>query len=120
MTTTYEQDTGKITLASHSVIWGYSGHGDGLNNPAMETVHGVGCIPKGRWEIIEWYDNYGPKGPVVARLKPIGHDAHGRDGFLIHGDNPLLNHTASDGCIVSGYSDRVLWRTSGDIDIEVI
>jgi hypothetical protein len=45
----------------------------------------------------------------------------GRSGFLIHGDNAEMNHTASDGCIILSHDireqideseDRVLIVTS--------
>ena len=42
------------------------------------------------------------------RLAPRGHRAHGRDGFMIHGDNPALNFSASQGCIILGLVLREL------------
>jgi Protein of unknown function (DUF2778) len=97
----------------------YSGHGEGLNNPALEAVHNIGPIPRGPWEVVEWLDNYENKGSCVARLAPVGHDAHGRSGFLCHGDNPEQNHTASDGCIVAAHDARQAWRNSGDMNLTV-
>lgn len=60
----------------------YSGHGNGLNNPDMEDIVGVGPIPRGEWEVVEWLDNYENKGSCVARLVPVGFDPHGRSGFF--------------------------------------
>jgi len=38
----------------------------------------------------------------VAHLTPIeGTDTFGRSGFMVHGDNQALNHSASEGCIVA-------------------
>lgn len=128
MSTLYEQTSGTIQMASGLIFSGYSGHGKGLNNPAEEAVVGEGPIPAGEWEVVSWtegeahyIDHHGhDKGPIVAILKPVGHDAHGRSGFLCHGDNPLMNHTASDGCIVTGRTARLAWRASGDRKIFVV
>jgi hypothetical protein len=116
----YRQSDGDITLDGQSIGAGYSGHGIGFNNPAEEAVHGVGPIPRGQWQIAAWYDNYGPKGPTVARLSPVGHDAHGRSGFLIHGDNSAMDHTASDGCIIASRDIRSRLRASGETLLEVV
>lgn len=99
---------------------GYSGHGAGVLNPGLESVHGVGPIPAGKWRVVEWINNYPTKGPVVARLEPVGHDAHGRTGFLIHGDNAEQNHTASHGCIIAARFIRQAWRASKDLNLEVV
>lgn len=101
-------------------IWpAYSGHGSGLNNPGMESVHNLGPIPRGRWEIVEWLDSYPPHGPIVARLKPTAHDAFGRTGFLVHGDTASRDNTASHGCIILCREARQTWRDSGDTDLLV-
>lgn len=98
----------------------YSGHGAGLNSPAMEAVADIGPIPAGQWRIVRWDDHHDDKGPIVAVLEPVGHDAHGRTGFLIHGDNALGNNSASHGCIVAGPAIRQTMRDSGDTDLLVI
>jgi hypothetical protein len=90
-------DNGGVLLGT-----GYSGSGEGRNNPALESKKMKGPIPAGWYSI----DNpecippepAGPHGVYVMRLTPDGHRAHGRDGFMIHGDN--AHHTASCGCIV--------------------
>ncbi len=97
----------------------YSGYGPGLNNPAMEAVPDIGPIPAGEWQIMVWHDHYEDKGPCVAQLEPVGHNAHGRTGFLIHGDNAAQNHTASHGCIIAGPSIRAAMREAGDTDLIV-
>lgn len=117
--TQYTQDTGLIT-GSNFIGKGYSGFGSGINNPDFESVPDIGPIPKGEYKIVQWYDKYEGKGLVVARLEPVNHDAHGRNGFLIHGDNTEVNHTASHGCIVTSKDVRVNWRKSGDTKVFVV
>lgn len=97
----------------------YSGFGEGLNDPMMEAIPDVGTIPRGEWEVTAWHDHYEDKGPCVAQLSPVGHDAHGRSGFLCHGDNALANHTASHGCIIAAHDARQAWRDSGDMNLMV-
>ncbi len=64
----------------------------------MEATHNIGPIPVGDYRIGPLFDDLGGKGPRVMRLTPIGANPHGRDGFMIHGDN--VTHTASEGCII--------------------
>jgi hypothetical protein len=51
-------------------------------------------------------------------LTPDGHDARGRDGFLIHGDN--TRHDASTGCVILPRDIRDQISSSGDNEIEVV
>lgn len=98
----------------------YSGHGDGLNNPDMEQVHGVGALPRGDYTIGPWHDD--PHlGPMVARLIPKEWtQMFGRGGMYLHGDNRKRNHTASDGCVVEDYWPRKAIKDSGDKDFRVV
>ena len=100
---TYHSDTGLIeSPIGFKMGEGYSGNGAGLNNPAMESAPMHGPIPRGAWTIGEFFDDPGGKGQVVAHLTPIeGTDTFGRSGFMIHGDNSALDHSASEGCIVA-------------------
>lgn len=96
----YVQSTGKLYRpdGSHCADC-YSGHGSGINNPAMQTVENVGPIPVGLYVIGEVDDH---KGPLTIHLVPDPlNDMHGRHRFLLHGDNHFMNHTASEGCIVA-------------------
>lgn len=120
---TYHQNPPRMINAhgveqQHQVL--YSGHGAGLNNPFMETVAGVGPIPKGRWRIVGWDAHHGELGPLVAILEPVGHNAHGRSLFREHGDNAAANHSASDGCIIADHVLRQAHHDSGDLDLEVV
>ena len=47
----YVQKTGKMTLDGKDLGTGYSGHGEGVNNPAKEDVKNVGPIPAGNWTV---------------------------------------------------------------------
>jgi hypothetical protein len=53
-------------------------------------------------------------------LTPVGHTAHGRTRFLIHGDSIRHPGNASEGCIVLDRAARQAIATSGDNDIEVV
>ena len=96
---TYKQSTGELFREEKSVGKGYSGHDNGLNNPDMENVREVGPIPRGEWSIGDEF-KHEKLGPVAMRLTPVGHKAHGRDSFVIHGDIDKGDKSASNGCIV--------------------
>lgn len=117
---TYSQISGGISLDDENIGDGYSGFGSGLDNPSLEAEHDVGPIPRGKWHIDRWDDHHGTKGPCVAVLSPVDHDAHGRSAFLIHGDNPDVNHSASHGCIIASRPIRQQLRDSGQTELEVI
>lgn len=114
----YSQASGALGHNGCVLGTGYAGHGSGLDNPAMEAVHSVGPLPRGRWRIGPWHD-HPHLGPCVAALTPLGHDAHGRSAFFIHGDNRAANHTASDGCIVLAPTIRRAMAASTDTVLEV-
>jgi len=105
---------------------GYSGKGDGLNDPHMEDVQGAkgkddaGPIPEGHYTIGPIFNNVGKTGPGSMRLMPSGkNEMFGRSGFLIHGDNSHHNFSASEGCIIFGKSVRDKISTSGIHNLEV-
>jgi hypothetical protein len=99
---------------------GYSGRGSGLNNPAQQAVEGQGPIPQGSWEIGAFFDDPGGKGPIVAHLTPAdGTETFGRSGFMIHGDNAELNHTASEGCVILPRQLRLMIQSSQDRTLTV-
>ena len=118
----YQRSPPQLSIDGLPLIGGplYSGNGDGLNNTALEAEPDVGPIPAGAWQIVEWAAHYEDKGPNVAILAPVGHDACGRSGFLIHGDNSAGNFSASHGCIIAGPSLRDALHASGEIELEVI
>jgi hypothetical protein len=113
----YSQSSGQLTRNGQRIAAGYSGAGVGRNNPAEQAVRNVGPIPQGRYSIGPEFD--APvQGPCTMRLTPEGHDALGRDGFLIHGDNAA--HDASTGCIILPPQARRQIAASDDRVIQVV
>jgi RHS repeat-associated protein len=107
-------ETGKILFTETQA--GYSGRGIGFDNPAKQNLKNyndkkapAGPIPQGIWNITEIIDTgyyEDTKRAPVMKLSPQDpSQVFGRDGFLIHGDN--ATHTASSGCIIMPYDDRV-------------
>jgi hypothetical protein len=118
----YQQSTGKLTDPAGRVIGaGYSGHGDGLNNPSAEQEEDTGPIPRGVYGITRFFDDPGGKGPIVSHLLPVADtNTWGRSGFMIHGDNAAANHTASHGCIILAHAIRETLMGSNDRVLEVV
>jgi hypothetical protein len=105
---TYQQSTGQLAQNDDDIKVGYSGHGAGLNNPAMQDVAMTGPAPQGIYTIGQ-ASTHGRLGPVAMALQPAANnEMFGRGAFFIHGDNPLMNHTASDGCLIFDRATRDL------------
>ncbi len=120
MTWHYQQTTGKM-MDEHGYVWGigYSGAGEGKNQPEFQQVHDVGPIPQGGYVIGAPHDS--PEhGPYVLPLIPhAGTELYGRSAFLIHGDSVHVPGTASHGCIIMSRDVRnEIWR-SGDHSLVV-
>ena len=114
---TYSQATGELLHDGAFEGTGYSGHGQGRNNPQAEDLASIGPIPRGLYHIGRAYDD--PHlGPCVMQLDPIGHNARGRSAFRIHGDSK--NHDASQGCVILGPSIRHEIAASLDRELTVI
>src|SRR5580704_12616029 len=112
----YSQSSGQLRRDGELFGTGYSGAGRGRNNPAEQAVRNVGPIPQGRYSIGPEFD--APvQGACTMRLAPQGHDALGRDGFLIHGDNAA--HDASTGCVILPFECRQEIAASADRELEV-
>lgn len=100
---------------------GYSGIGEGKNNPAMESVHDVGPIPRGTWRIDGPPEDTIAHGPYVLKLTPIGNtNTLGRSGFLMHGDSKEHPGLASHGCTVLPRAVRERVWESGDRQLVVV
>lgn len=104
---TYSQSTGELRHNGASVGTGYSGAGlsvsSGSNNPAMQHIPNQGPLPVGQYQIGASY-SHPQKRPTSMNLTPAGHNALGRSGFMIHGNN--VQNNASQGCIILGPSIR--------------
>lgn len=116
----YDSRTGYLysPINGRIVAVGYSGRGEGFNAPYAERVAGIGPIPVGRWAIGKAF-HHRRLGRVAIPLVPVGHDAHGRSGFYIHGDNARMDHTASSGCIILDYHTRLRISTGPWMELEV-
>ena len=112
---TYSQSTGQLHHNGVLIGTGYSGAGllpiNGRNNPAMQNIANQGPIPTGQYQIGPSY-NHPHKGPTVMNLTPVGHNALGRSGFMIHGNN--IQNNASQGCIILGPAIRQQIAASTD------
>lgn len=118
---TYTQHTGELEHDGEPVATGYSGCGEGKNNPEMQSVHNLGPVPQGHWTISGPPVNTPQHGPYVLRLSPsLETNTFGRSGFLIHGDSKTAPGTASQGCVILPRSVREKVWESGDRDLQVI
>jgi RHS repeat-associated protein len=110
-------DTGVVR---RNVATGYSGHGDGVNNPAMENVENVGPIPSGSWTIGDSYHHV-RLGPITMNLTPNeGTDTHGRTFFRMHGADAEGHQDDSTGCPVVGPNGRRQVSESNDNQLIVV
>lgn len=116
---TYRQSTGELIGAAGEIVAaGYSGRGDGRNNPLAQSVHDAGPIPQGSYAILPPRDTQ-THGSFVMPLSPAPTDEmFGRAGFLIHGDN--VNHDASLGCIILPRDVRERIWISYDHSLQVV
>lgn len=102
----YVISVGKFYHRGKIIAEGYSGHGKGLNNPALVNLIAVGPIPPGLYNI-DAPENHPHLGPFAMALLPDSkNNMYGRSEFYLHGDNNYRNHSASLGCIVSSRHDR--------------
>ena len=118
---TYAQKTGNLFHDGRLVATGYSGNGEGKNDPLMQGVHDCGPIPRGKWTIDGPPVNTVDRGPYVLFLT-AGPDTNtfGRSGFHMHGDSVRVPGSGSRGCIVMPRTAREEVWNSGDTDLEVV
>jgi len=105
-----------ISAAGEVVARGFSGNGDGLNNPAMCNVPDVGPVPVGWYTCLLFTDGEGNavdhttssgevmKAPVFRLVPDAATNVYGRSGLLVHGG------TLSEGCIVIQHDGRILLK----------
>lgn len=118
---TYNQRSGKLLDPNGEILAiGYAGNGSGKNNPLMENVKNIGCLPKGIYSIGQPY-NSTHTGPFTLPLTPNNeNNMFGRSGFKIHGDNIGAPGTASQGCIIIPRSARIAINESTDKQLKVV
>lgn len=117
----YIQRTGNWYHNGELFFQAYAGHGEGLNNPAMQNVPSTGPLPVGSYTICTPLDS-DHVGKYAMPLQPAaGNNMHGRSAFYLHGDNPLMNRSASNGCIVKSprIARQKVWE-SGDHVLHVV
>src|SRR5436305_15310341 len=116
----YNQSDGTLTHDGAPAGEGYSGFEEGKSNSAMQSVHDVGPIPQGLYQIGPPHDTP-THGPHVMALTPAaGTNTFGRDGFLIHGDSIANPGAASHGCIILPRTIRDEIAASGDHQLQVV
>lgn len=116
----YEQTTGSLSSDGNHVAMGYSGAGDGKNNPDAQDQHNVGPLPQGKYTIGAPHDTTS-HGPYVLALTPDpANEMFGRSAFLLHGDSVKAPGTASQGCIIMPRTIRERVWDSGDRDLTVV
>lgn len=114
----YEQVTGRLTEDDLLVGRGYSGTGEGRNNPDMQSTPNVGPIPEGGYTIGAPYD-HPHLGPHVLNLIPDpANQMFGRTDFRIHGNN--MANDASHGCIILSRPLREAISASHDNRLVVV
>jgi hypothetical protein len=120
MTWRYSQASGWLSRDGENVAEGYSGAGDGKNNPSMQDVPNVGPIPVGNYTIEKPIDTK-THGPYVLHLTPDdANEMFGRTAFMIHGDSVVHPGTASEGCVIMNRTVREKIWASGDTMLEVV
>ena len=121
MAWTYIQTSGRL-LNPYGVFTavGYSGCGDGKNNPTEENIRCVGPIPEGIYDIEEPIDS--PlHGPFAMHLLPsVENIMYGRSAFLIHGDSLNMPGGASEGCVILSKPVREKIWNSNDHVLQVV
>ncbi len=125
----FRQSTGQISHIdvegnTTHIGTGYSGHGEGLNNPSMQHMPNVGPIPQGTYTIGPQQTNVtgsGTRMPASMRLTPDpNNQMYRRGGFIFHGDNATVNQSASKGCPVANRDIRNQISNSGDNVLRVV
>jgi hypothetical protein len=120
----YGQSTGQLyyvdnrTGINFYVATGFSGSGEGKNNPFMEQIPFVGPIPQGTYTIgpqmMHW-SSLGTKIPASMSLIPKpGTETFNRYGLLIH------SGSRSTGCIVFEQHIVDIIANSGDTELRVV
>jgi hypothetical protein len=120
----WRQATGELlqqiddNLLSDVIATGYSGMGDGKNDPTKQGVGDVGPIPRGAYTIKDPVDE--PSLCTLPLTPNPSNNMYGRSGFLIHGDSVQAPGWASQGCIILGLDARKKIAESSINDLLVV
>jgi hypothetical protein len=127
---TYRQADGVLLHDGVYVAKGYSGFGEGKNNPAMQDHARLGPIPRGFYTMRlimdsngQATDYKGKKAPVMRLVPAASDQMFGRRGFLIHGDSVSAPGKASHGCVIERLEIREQIAQSaehGDNQLQVV
>jgi len=125
MTWTFESGSGKFyDPQGEHIATGYAGgncgkNPEGINNPEMQAVKGIGPLPEGVYTLGEPVE-HSQLGAFAIPLKPDpSNDMMGRGGFYFHGDSKEYE-CGSEGCIVMAPSIRHQVWESDDHTITVV
>lgn len=117
----YSQTTGKMLRDGADFATGYSGIGEGLNNPNMQQTPNIGPIPRGLWTIGPSY-KHPELGSLCMNLYPHTQtETFGRTVFRIHADS-IENYgkkVASHGCLIFNKPERQKISDSQDRTLEI-
>ena len=102
----FEQRTGKLyDPQGNCVATGYAGgncgkNPEGINNPDMQGVKGVGPLPVGLYTLGEpvLKSHLGPF--AIPLIPDPSNEMFGRSSFYCHGDSIASPGSASEGCII--------------------
>lgn len=120
MSWTFDQRTGEFRRDGVLIGKGYAGKGAGKNNPAMQEVHNVGPLPRGRYFGDLLLRKHPHLGEYVIRLEPAkSNEMFGRADFFLHGESRVHPGEASQGCPVADLDIRKAFWESGDHLLEV-
>ncbi len=116
MSWVYKQASGVLYRPDGTIFGtGYAGHEDGVNNPAMESEHCIGPLPRGEYRMESIVDSDHTGRASIILVPDPQNQMFGRGGFRIHGDNEKGDRSASEGCIVIGHAaDREAIFASDD------
>lgn len=117
----YQQSSGWLLRPDGTLLGcGYSGAGNGKDNPKWQQIEDVGPIPAGVYRIGDPID-HAKLGDYALPLTPdAANQMFGRRDFFIHGDSIVDPGHASTGCIVLPRQYREAIVTSGDRGLEVV
>jgi hypothetical protein len=101
------------------VAYGFAGRREGLNDPDLQHVKGIGPLPEGLYTIEAPHDS-ATTGPYTLRLVPHPNNRmFGRSSFAMHGPNKAAPAESSHGCMVFEITRRRLTWESGDHTLKV-